>query len=250
MEHASEEAPRRAASDFARGVADVWDGHLGPRLLGAYLIGSLAHGGFGPRYSDIDVAIVVRDSLAPSDLEYLREKASEVSAELVSKLSIFWTDRSFAVGRFPPLDRIDYLDNAVPLVEREPIRPERPSADEVRTYLRATPFERWAAKAVEFAESAQLAPADHKPYLRAILYTARFIYSWSTGTIASNDDAVDFLRQQAVPGVDIDLVEDALRYRRDGRDPDDLFSRRHALLRHVEACRRLIAEAPAGHTPG
>lgn len=241
MAAASNAAAR--AEDFARGVAEVWDRHLGARLIGVYLIGSLAHGGFGSRYSDIDMAIVARAPLAPSDLELLRRQASAVSGELVSKLSIFWTDPSFAIGRFPPLDRIDYLDNAVPLLEREAIRPARPSLAEVRAYLGGTPFERWAVRAGELAAAERLAPAGHKPYLRAILYAARFVYSWSTGTIASNDVAVGFVREKAIPGIDVDFIEDALRCRREARDSDGLFPRRQVLIGHVNACRSLMAQA-------
>ena len=54
-----------AAEDFARGTAALWQARLGTRLLGVYLIGSLAHGGFNRRYSDIDMAIVAEDELGP-----------------------------------------------------------------------------------------------------------------------------------------------------------------------------------------
>ena len=41
-----------AARDLARAVGDQWETRLGAGLLGVYLIGSLAHGGFSRRYSD------------------------------------------------------------------------------------------------------------------------------------------------------------------------------------------------------
>ena len=46
------------ARAFARGIADYWQEQLGERLLGIYLLGSLTHGGFSARYSDIDVGLL------------------------------------------------------------------------------------------------------------------------------------------------------------------------------------------------
>jgi hypothetical protein len=41
-------------------------------ILGIYLIGSLAHGGFGVRYSDIDVALIVEQPLSAAKLDSMR----------------------------------------------------------------------------------------------------------------------------------------------------------------------------------
>src|SRR5215510_5685801 len=124
-----------AARDFARTLSAQWQSQLGDDIIGLYLIGSLAHGGFSHRYSDIDLAVVSERTLTPAALDRLRAQAIGLSAELGPKVSIFWTDRSFTIGRFPPLDRADYLDHAVPLCEREHIAPPRPSLDQIRVYL-------------------------------------------------------------------------------------------------------------------
>ena len=100
-----------AARAFAVTLAEAWQTHLGTSLLGVYLIGSLAHGGFSRRYSDIDVAVVTEAGLTPADFDAMRADAAAVSSELAAKLSIFWTDRTFSAGRFPPLDRADLLDH-------------------------------------------------------------------------------------------------------------------------------------------
>jgi hypothetical protein len=60
-------------------------------------------------------------------LDLVRSEAAALSADWESKLSIFWTDRHFSLGRFPPLDRVDYLDYAVALLERQRVRPVRPA---------------------------------------------------------------------------------------------------------------------------
>ena len=241
----SNEAAEAAAREFARALCMAWQSALGGSVLGIYCIGSLAHGGFSRRYSDIDMAAIVEEPIAPVVLDAMRAEAAQLSAELAAKLSIFWTDRSFAVGRFPVLDRIDYLDHAVALAERERVVPQRPLLAEVRAYLAGPPFGNWRKDAERFAASDALDPKDRKSYLRALLYPARLIFSWSTGRMASNDDAVAFLAGNAPPGLDVDLIGKTLTCRHANDDPDLLFSARAALLNQVAVCERLIT-SPRG----
>lgn len=234
-----DEEVRAAAIALAKGLAAFWQTGLGDRLLGAYLLGSLAHGGFNRRYSDIDIGLVTETGIAEDEIAAMRKEAARLSPELASKVSLFWADRGFSVGRFPPLDRLDYLDRTLPLVERERVRPPRPSHEEVRSYLRGAPFENWRATVARFAGLATLEPTDHKPYLRAHLYPARFAYSWLTGRMASNDDAVAWLHENPPEGLDLGLLDRALRCRHRAADPDELFPDRVALHRQVTACARL-----------
>src|SRR5262245_22624876 len=229
-----------AARAFARSVAASLDAKPGAGLLGVYLLGSLAHGGFNRRYSDIDIGLVTETGIDQATLDAVRTEAAALSPELAAKLSIFWSNRQFSIGRFPPLDRVDYLDHAVALIERERVNPIRPTLQDIRGYLGGAPFASWAASATHFARLDSLGPHEPKPYLRALLYPARFIYSWMTGGMASNDDAVDFLREQQVPGLDFNLVAAALQCRTDARQPDHLFPARAVLPRQVEACARLV----------
>jgi len=229
------------ALDFSRAMARWWQEYLGQRLLGVYLIGSLAHGGFNRRYSDIDMALVIEDGLDDGDLGAMREMATELAPEWASKVSIFWANRHFSTGRFPPLDRVDFVDHGVVLVESESVRPNRPSLADIRTYLRGAPFQNWANSAIAFAALNSLEPKDHKSYLRAHLYPARFVYSWATGQMASNDDAVAFIHEHRPVGLDVDLVARALQFRREARDPDALFSDRNTLLCQVDACVRQLS---------
>jgi predicted nucleotidyltransferase len=231
------------ARDFAATLAGRWQAHLGDVLLGAYLIGSLGHGGFSRRYSDIDVAVITEAGLTPTDLDAMRAAAAALSSELAAKLSIFWTDRTFSAGRFPPLDRADYLDHGALLVERERVTPARPGLAEVREYLTGRPFEAWSQGAAQFAILDTLEPKSHKPYLRAHLYPARFVYSFMTGRMESNDAAVEWLKDRSPPGLDVALIADALACRRAAADPDALFAARTALPRQVAACAALICES-------
>jgi hypothetical protein len=237
----SSDPARAAAMEFARGVTAFAHAWLGPRLLGGYLIGSLAHGGFSHRYSDIDLALIVDDTLGPIELPLMRAKAAMLSLQRARKLSLFWTNRHFSLGRFPLLDRIDYLDHAVTLEESQRVLPVRPSLEQTRGHLRDVPFTKWAENAQRFASLEVLKRKDYKAYIRTLLYPARLFYSWTTGRIASNDDAVAFLVERRPAGVDTDLVGNALQCRRDGADPIPLFPARRALPSQVEACARLIA---------
>jgi hypothetical protein len=234
------------ARTAAVGVADRLVLHLqeelGTELLGAYLIGSLAHAGFSRRYSDVDIALVTGAGLSPQALERMRAAAVRVSADWGPKVSFFWTDRHFSVGRFPPLDRIDYLDHAIALNEREHVQAKRPTLAEVRDYLSGAPFTGWSERARSFAASYALGPKDHKAYLRTLLYPARFCFSWMTGLVGSNDEAVAFLRERDSSGLDVGLIGDALECRRAAADPDALFPARTILPSQIDACASLLAD--------
>jgi predicted nucleotidyltransferase len=244
MTHADPDEPARtAAADFSRRLVPHWQKALGAELLGAYLIGSLAHAGFNRRYSDIDIALVTTAGLSPQALDRLRREALALSADWGPKVSIFWADRNFSVGRFPPLDRIDYLDHAVALMERECVRPPRPTLEEIHNYLGGAPFANWAERARSFAAAETLEPKDHKAYLRTLLYPARFCYSWKTGLIGSNDDAMVFLRKKDIAGIDIGLIEAALQCRQSVADPDALFPARKVLPSQIDACAALLSAA-------
>lgn len=135
----------------------------------------------------------------------------------------------------------DYLDHAVALIERERVAPQRPSLADVRDYLRGAPLTNWADTARRFAVMPAMQAKDHKAYLRALLYPARLVYSWTTGRMASNDDAVAFLRVARPPGVDVGLVVQALACRQADDEPTALFQARAALARQVQPCAACLA---------
>jgi hypothetical protein len=237
-----DEFARRAAVDFARRLVSCWQQALGTDLIGAYLMGSLAHAGFSRRYSDVDIALVTAAGLSPQMLGRMRGEAVALSADWGPKVSVFWTNRHFSIGRFPPLDRLDYLDHAIALMERERVGVARPTLEDIRDYLRGAPFESWSERARGFAAADRLEPKDRKAYLRTHLYPARFCYSWATGLVGSNDDAVAYLKHRHPVGLDVDLIERALRCRRVAADPDALFPARTVLPSQVEACASLLAD--------
>jgi hypothetical protein len=227
MKHTDpDEVARIAAVDFARGLVPYWQAALGTELLGAYLIGSLAHAGFSRRYSDVDIVVVTEAGLSPQAL-------------------VFWTDRSFCLGRLPPLDRIDYLDHTFVLTERERVLPARPTLQEIQRYLSGEPFANWSDSARRFAACETLEPKDHKAYLKTLLYPGRFCYSWMTGRIGSNDDAAAFLSETRPAQIDVSLINRALQCRQAADEPDSLFSARKSLPSQVDACAALFANPHA-----
>jgi hypothetical protein len=237
----SDEVARGAAVDVARRLVPIWQSAIGSQLLGIYLIGSLCHGGFSRRYSDIDTAFVTSTGLSTRAIDRIKREAVALSADWGAKVSVFWTDRHFSVGRFPPLDRIDYLERPVVLTERERVGVPRPSLGEIRRYLCDAPFTNWAERARQFAVAKTFAPGDRKAYLRALLYPARFCFSYLTGGMASNDDAVAYLNERPPAGLDLSSIRDALQCRQAAADPDALFPLRAILPTQVAACTALFA---------
>lgn len=236
MKADANDAARAAAVTVAHDAAQIWERVLGPRLAGFYLMGSLAHGGFSARYSDIDVGLIADNPLEPAECEAVKTEAAARSEALAGKLSLFWTDRTFSVGRFPPLDRIDFLDHAITVIERRRFAPERPTRTAVREYLDGKPRQNWSEQVAALSTMETLTAKDHKRYLRALLYPARYLYSWQTGEIASNDDAVAYVRSLAPAGLDVDLIGRALQCRQRGDDPDLLFAERAKLPGLQAAC--------------
>lgn len=237
---ATDQQVRDAATGLAKDLAAFCEQLLGRQFIGFYLLGSLAHGGFNRRYSDIDVALVSEHGINDAQREAFDTEARRLSPDLASRVSLFWSDRNFSTGRFPPLDRLDYIDRAVPVREREKIAIDRPGLDDVRAYLSGAPFDNWAARGARFATEAVLDPDDRKTYLKTHLYPARFAFSWLTGQMASNDDAIAYLQDHPPAGLDLALLGRALQCRHDAADPDPLFADRHALPDQYAACTRLM----------
>jgi predicted nucleotidyltransferase len=56
-------------------AVDAFRDALGDRLLAAYALGSLAHGGFSPLVSDVDLGLIVCDPLRSDDAETIQAVA-------------------------------------------------------------------------------------------------------------------------------------------------------------------------------
>jgi hypothetical protein len=120
----------------------AFEAALGSRLVAAYALGSLAHGGFSPLVSDVDLGLILADPPRLKDRLTVRrvgnavrsggsdaarssgsdaarssgsDSARSSGTELHQRLSVFWGTPAILQGRakggrFPPLDRLDLLE--------------------------------------------------------------------------------------------------------------------------------------------
>ena len=89
MTASADDLAAAAACDFARTLSAKWQSQLAGEVIGVYLIGSLAHGGFSRRYSDIDLALITERGLDQAVFQGLRAQALALSSELGPKVSVF-----------------------------------------------------------------------------------------------------------------------------------------------------------------
>jgi hypothetical protein len=223
-------------------AANAYRTAMGARLVAAYALGSLAHGGFSPLVSDIDLGLIVRDPLRSSDAETIRAVAAGEKAKgsaLSERLSVFWGTpstlrRQREGGRFPALDRLDLLENGRLLIGTEAREGlSRPSVDELITdgaefaldYLagRRDPRDEPAGtlgsllpagkNAVEEIRSPEaLLARGVRRVTKLVLFPVRFLYTAATGLVGTNDAAVaGYLASGAAPSAT--LVAAALAWR-------------------------------------
>ena len=121
-------------------AVDAYRVALDERLVAAYALGSLAHGGFSALVSDVDLGLILADPVQSQDgdtIEAIAETQKRSGSALAERLSVFWgtpaTLRGECEGgRFPPLDRLDLIENGrlIAGVDARTGLP-RPTADEL-----------------------------------------------------------------------------------------------------------------------
>jgi hypothetical protein len=221
-------------------VAGYFQAKLGTSLVDAYKLGSLAHGGFSAVYSDIDVGLLLECAAAPAQMAELIADAKTLDTIYGKKLSIFWGNPEFTWGRLPNLDRLDLLDHGVPLLYHHKPQFRRPTKHEIRDELLRSIERSWKPRLPELNSLKELAPENRKPYIRAILYAARLIYSWDILAMESNDRAVQYLHQVQPLGLDLQPIDMALACRQGKCTVDEVFALRTDLNRQCEAALRYI----------
>ena len=242
MHSATDEPAHATAIAFAHHVAGLWEdisaiASLASTCWVAWLMAASA---------PVTATSTWRSSrtirLRRSELDLIHQKAAAYSAELASKLSLFWTDPSFSAGRFPPLDRADYIDHAVTLVERRRVVLRAQQCKRFEPISVQEPFRNWSSMVDRFNALDELPIDEHKRYLQALLYPARFLYSWA---YRSDCDERRCGGVRSIPWgrrTRARLIERALRRRNEGLDPLALFRERPALLRLRDICRERIAQ--------
>lgn len=171
------------------------------RLIAAYALGSLAHGGFSA-VSDVDIGFLLADPLLPADTDTVAKLAADIRASrqpYADRLSIFWgsvqsLNGAAPGGRFPPLDRLDLIRYGRLLAGRD-----------VREQLQAPPRCDLVIAAAEFALArlgtddviaklrapALAAASDWKTLTKLVLFPVRFLFTARTGEVGRNDAAVE-----------------------------------------------------------
>jgi len=230
--------------DFVARVGEHFKSQLGAALVEVYKLGSLAHGGFSNIYSDIDVGLLLNCAEAPARMAELIAEAKTIDVEYGKKLSVFWGNPEFAWGRCPNLDRLDLLDHGVPLLKAHKPQFRRPTKREIRDELLRSIERSWKPRLPELNSLTELAPENRKPFIRAILYAARLIYSWDNLAMDSNDRAVEYLHQVQPPGLDLKPIDMALACRQEKCTAEDVFALRTDLMRQCECAVSYISGRP------
>jgi predicted nucleotidyltransferase len=213
-------APALSAKTVLAEAAAAYRAALGDRLVAAYALGSLAHGGFSPLVSDIDLGLIVADPVRSSDADTIQavaEAEKHKGSELSERLSVFWGTPSTLRGereggRFPALDRLDLVENGRRLSGID-VRADlpRPSAGELLTtgaefaldFLAGVRAGEGAAgaglgsmrpageDAVEEIRSPELLLSRGVRRLtKLVLFPVRFLFTAATGRVGTNEDAV------------------------------------------------------------
>ena len=232
---------------------------FGERLVAAYALGSLAHGGFCPLVSDVDLMLVL-DPVPPDARDRVSGIAQRVrragDPELAARLSVFWSDpagvRSGAGphDRLPEVDRLDLLDSGRLLRGTDRRAGAEPPASAVLVRQAAefalAKFDRGYLAGLR--RPAELVAAGARPVTKAVLFPVRFLYTLDTGRIGRNEAAAAWY-----PGrhPHAELVTAALAWRTSGiTDPPaarDLLARHLLGIYAIFAREYAAALAELGH---
>jgi predicted nucleotidyltransferase len=235
-------SPMKEINGYVARVAEHFRSELGPSLVEVYKLGSLAHGGFSGTYSDIDVGLLLNCKEPPSEFANLVTQAKSLHPELGKKLSVFWGNPEFSWGRLPVIDRLDLLDHGVPLLSDHKASFPRPTEIEIHQALRESIEKSWQPRIPELQRLTRLEAKDRKPYVRAILYAARLIFSWDKLAVDSNDCAVEYLHQVQAPDLDLEPIDRALACRRGQCTAEELFALRPDLNRQVQSALSYVSK--------
>jgi hypothetical protein len=230
-------------------ATDAYRRAFGGRLLAAYALGSLAHGGFSALVSDVDLGLVISDPSQNGDSETIQaiaERERSKGSALHRRLSVFWGTPAtlrgeLDGGRFPALDRLDLIEHGRLLAGSDDVRRglPRPGVDELlitgaefsldhlagvpraaggpaSTLGSLTPAGDDAVREILTPEL--LLAGGIRQTTKLVLFPVRFMYTAATGSIGTNHAAVaHYLEDQRAPARN--LVAAALSWRE--APPDD-----------------------------
>jgi hypothetical protein len=245
----------RAGWDVIEAAVAAAEERLGDRLASAYAIGSLAHGGFAPAVSDVDLALLTGEPV--EDIGPIVEEIQDEVAgtwELGARLSIFhapWAEFGDPPegSRFPPIDRFDLVRYGI-LVGGTDLRGSHatlPGAGEIRAHAIESALRRVTPEQLD-ADLGQLAAGGPSvsDATKAVLWPIRLQHVCDIGQATGNADAVAHYVSLPDAGHGA-LALDALAWRDLSAipDPEAALARIDGEVRdlHVEVFRRLGARA-------
>lgn len=221
---------------------------LGAGLLSAYAIGSLAHGGFSPAVSDVDLALLTDrqpDRDAPGIVAMIAADVRATGHALADRLSIFhapWAGFNDPPpeARFPPIDRYDLVHFGILVdgIDHRPTYGAAPTADQIREQAVASAL----GRVTRFQLAADLRALEDggvtvHDATKIVLWPVRLHHVCETGQANGNAAAVDHYLQ--LDGArHRSLVHDALGW----RDLSKMQDPRAALERIVDEIHDLHAE--------
>jgi predicted nucleotidyltransferase len=226
---------------------------MGAGLLSAYALGSLAHGGFSPSVSDVDVALLTDGSDGRDVLEIVAMIVADVGATgyaLADRLSIFHAPWAAfrdppPDARFPPIDRYDLVFFGI-LVDGTDLRSVHavaPSSEEIRAQAVSFALDRVTGSrlAADLRELEDGGVTVHDA-TKIVLWPVRLQHVCDTGQAIGNAAAVD--HYVGLPDArHRSLVRDALGWRSLASMPDPGAALRRILDEihdlHAEVFRRL-----------
>jgi hypothetical protein len=195
---------------------------LGARLIAGYALGSLAHGGFSPLVSDVDLGLILDEPVRLRDRMIIGTVARSVRAggsALEQRLSVFWGTPATLRGqgrggRFPPLDRLDLLEYGRLLtgtdVRSAVARPDRTEllvagAEFALGYLDGDVL-------TEIRTPSRLVSRGPRRVTKIVLFPVRFLFTAETGQVGTNNLAArHYLASPDAPSTS--LVTAALAWR-------------------------------------
>lgn len=201
---------------------------LGARLSAVFALGSLAHGGFAPIASDIDIAVILND--LPADIagqiaEIRRITIERADSPLAERLSVFWADwagvRDGASerSRLDEVDRLDLIEDGRLLYgvdkRASAVKPGKATVLVETARFAIAKFD--DAYLASLRRPAELVAAGPRTASKAALFPIRLLYTVEVGRAGQNDAAADWYERH---GRHPDLAGAAIRWRQVGiEDP-------------------------------
>ncbi|MCC2624436.1 MAG: polymerase beta domain protein region [Burkholderiales bacterium] len=173
------------------------------RVIAIFKIGSLgSHGDFS-LCSDVDVALML-DEVRDSDYTVIQKLINEIKAvdlEYADRLSVFWSsynEDTFknGIGRFPPLDRLDFIRHGILLTGTD-FRSELPIPTQKEVVLASAEFIISFMLPVEKFNELKLCPEKiiakgARYFTKFVLFPVRLLFTLDhPGIIGTNKDSVE-----------------------------------------------------------